>query len=219
MTKTYREDFATAVSTMESTMWSSFKAEGAPPIPFIYGGRTFDLRKRDERGDAARVVTDTYVREHAEFNDAAMSRYRERGGTGEGPAVVLTDAALLERIANVILYDEIADENPYKSQHNEYPIMSEIQLARRREGKHQGKREGVSAREVAFGQAYSIGTDGRSYAEPIRRERSNKENIFMDEATTSRVREQRGAYADFIAEKPVVTYVMSQAEREARGWQ
>lgn len=216
MTKTtYREDFATSVRAIESAMWALFKADDSPPIPFTYGGRTYDLRAIPERTEAIRSLTDDYALSHAEFNDAAMAAYRERGGDGEGPAVVLTDSALLDRLANVLLYEDFTDENPRKMQDAEYPVMSETQLARRREGKHVGKREGVAGREVAFGQSHSVGVDGRNYAAPTRRERSDKENAFIDDAAMARNSDRQRAYNEFTREQPVITYNLYEDDAKA----
>jgi hypothetical protein len=119
------------------------------------------------------------------------------GKTGEWP-----DSIALERIANLCLYEELTDPNPDKITTEEYPIMSETQLARRREGKHR-KKEANYRIEVPLGIAENYGTDGRVYDYPTRRDRSERENSFVDTEAKSRNEERRSVYNAFVNGKSV----------------
>lgn len=204
--QTYIERTTAAIEALEQALRSRFKAEGAPAIPYVYNGATYDIRDRETRMLVVAAITDGYYHRHAEYTQKRIDRWAEKGCGGERPATPTTDGALLDRLNDIILYDDFVDSNPNKAREAEYPVFSETQLARRREGKHQGKREGVVGREVAFGQSNSVGVDGRNYATPIRRERSDKENTFMDAGTKSRNRERQQAYDAFTKEQPVITY-------------
>lgn len=107
------------------------------------------------------------------------------------------DSAALERMANLIIYEELSDSHPDKMTREEYPIMSETQLSRRKEGKHR-KKEANYRIEVPFKLAENVGVDGRNYALPVRRDRSLRENVAVDEQAKSRNKERRKRYTDFI---------------------
>lgn len=84
------------------------------------------------------------------------------------------DSAPLERLASLILREELTDSNPYKMRHEAEPILSENQYRRRTEGKHESRlgKDGKLRpliREVPITLAENIGTDGRDYSFPNRR--------------------------------------------------
>jgi hypothetical protein len=106
-------------------------------------------------------------------------------------------------IADMVLNEELTDPNPYKVTHNEYPILSETQLARRREGKHTRKKDNPII-EVPLGIAENYGTDGRMYDYPTRRQRSERENMFVDKEAKIRNKERRDRYTEFTKTQPVV---------------
>lgn len=204
MDKTYREELAQAIGEIEQLMRDNFKSNGTP-IPFTYGSQMYDLRNRQARVSVIDRITDDYVRQHAEFNDAAKSAYYARGGSGEGPATVPVDSALLDRLADVLLYEELTDENPHKVANNEYPILSEIQMERRKFGARGSENTNMRG-EVALntdddiddaasrhhsGVGSQLATDGKVYRYPIRRTRSKQELIFLD--TNTKVQNQRRA--------------------------
>ena len=66
---------------------------------------------------------------------------------------------VLERLASLILFDDITDEDRMKARNTEYPILSDDQLDRRERG------------EVSEVWAESVATDGRDYALPTRENR------------------------------------------------
>jgi hypothetical protein len=106
-------------------------------------------------------------------------------------------------ITDMILNEELTDPNPYKVTHNEYPILSETQLARRREGKHTRKTDNPII-EVPLSIAENYGTDGIGYDYPTRRKRSERENMFVDKEAKIRNKERRDRYADFTKVQPVI---------------
>jgi hypothetical protein len=118
------------------------------------------------------------------------------------------DAAALERLADLCLYEEITDSNPDKMTTEEYPIMSDTQLARRREGKHR-KKEANYRIEVPLGIAENYGIDGKVHDYPTRRQRSERENSFVDKEARARNKERKHAYNEFTKVQPVVVRKIS----------
>jgi hypothetical protein len=112
--------------------------------------------------------------------------------TGELP-----DAKALERLADLCLYEELTDPNEHKVMHNEYPILSETQIARRQEGKHTRKNDNPKI-EVPFSIASNVGVDGRNHNMPTRRERSDRENSLVDKEARSINLEIKKAYNAFV---------------------
>jgi hypothetical protein len=81
------------------------------------------------------------------------------------------DGALLERMTNVILHEELTDNDEHKMSRNEYPILSDSMYERRVEGKHQSsskRKDKLIFREVPLSHARNIGTDGNNYNTPSR---------------------------------------------------
>lgn len=124
--------------------------------------------------------------------------------TGELP-----ESSQLERLANALLEEELADDSAWKSRQSEYAFFSEEQLARRRDGVHQRKNEGGQS-EVKLEKAWSIGANGKDYRKPKRRERSDNENIKIDEQTKSRNKERLNKYREFTKVQPVITRHISE---------
>jgi hypothetical protein len=116
--------------------------------------------------------------------------------TGEMP-----DSTALERMADLCLYEELTDNDRMKVRNNEYPFLSETQLARRQEGLH--ARGGTSG-EVPLSAADSIGTDGKSYGTPTRRERNSRENRFVDKEAKIRNKDRKHRYTEFTKVQPVI---------------
>jgi hypothetical protein len=113
--------------------------------------------------------------------------------TGEMP-----DAVALERLADLCLYEELTDSNPDKMTAEEYPIASDTQLARRREGRHVKKDS--QRKEVSFEATGTIGTDGKDYRMPTRK--VNEE--LSDKKAKSRNAERRRNYTAFTKIQPVI---------------
>jgi hypothetical protein len=150
------------------------------------------LQRSTKRGEIPREARIVKIEELTE-------RYYEK--TGEMP-----DGVALERLADLCLYEELTDDDRMKVRNNEYPFLSETQLARRQEGLH--ARGGTSG-EVPLAAAESVGTDGRSYGIPTRRERNSRENRFVDKEARSRNKERKHKYAEFTKVQPVIVRKMS----------
>jgi hypothetical protein len=131
-----------------------------------------DIQDRRQRMAAVKQLADQYIAQ-----------------VGERP-----DPAQLERLTDYILREELADKNPHKVRHAEYPIFSDRQLM---------LREG---REAPIKAAATVATDGRDYRKPVRRKRSDYENRFVDEKAKSRNKYRRQTYKRNTSPGPVVTY-------------
>jgi hypothetical protein len=119
--------------------------------------------------------------------------------TGEMP-----DGKALERLADLCLYEELTDDDRMKMRNNEYPIMSNEQLARRQEGFH--SRGNTVSGEVPLEAADTVSIDGRSYGIPSKRQRNTRENNFVDKKAKIRNKERKRNYAEFTKVQPVITY-------------
>jgi hypothetical protein len=109
--------------------------------------------------------------------------------TGEMP-----DAVALERLADLVLYEELTDSNEHKISQTEYPFLSERQFDRRdnREVKSRYDMDGNAA-------------DGRKHGIPTRRERTGYENRFIDKKAKIRNKDRKKAYTEFTKVQPVIT--------------
>ncbi|MGC4375787.1 hypothetical protein WD019_02430 [Fictibacillus sp. Mic-4] len=127
------------------------------------------------------------------------------------------DKELIEKMTDAVLHEELTDTDQWKVKHNEYPFLSETQLARRKDGIHQRKNEGGSG-EVSLNKAWAIDVTRKDYSLPKRKDRTNNDQIAIENATKSRNKEIHRKYREFTKEQPVTTYTLSQEELEARGW-
>lgn len=98
----------------------------------------------------------------------------------ERPRALLTPP-VLERLADVLLYDDLADRSSGKARGNS-PIMSAHQELRRRSA------------EYALNHADMIDEDGRSQRTPRRRHRLARELRFLDEAEHTKNRARNAQY-------------------------
>jgi hypothetical protein len=146
-----------------------------------------EMQRATKRGELPREIRLVKIEELTE------SYY---GNTGEMP-----DGVALERLADLCLYEELTDNDRMKVRNNEYPFLSETQLARRQEGLHA---RGGTPGEVPLSAADSIGTDGKSYGIPTRRERNSRENRFVDKEAKIRNKDRKHRYAEFTKVQPVI---------------
>ncbi|MGX5702369.1 hypothetical protein [Bacillus cereus] len=130
------------------------------------------ISDRDVRAEEIKSLTDAFVET-----------------VGERP-----DPKQLERLADLLLYEELSDTHPDKMTREEYPIMSEHQLSRRHSG------------EVSMKVAEEYGVDRRNYKPPVRRKRTRKETWQIDREAKSRNEERRKAYREFMGVQAVNTY-------------
>lgn len=130
------------------------------------------ISNRDIRAKEIKLLTDAYV-----------------GTVGERP-----EPKQLERLADLLLYEELHDTHPDKMTLAEYPIMSDHQLSRRHSG------------EVSMKVAEEYGSDKRCYKPPVRRKRTRKETWEIDREAKSRNEERRKAYREFTRVQAVKVY-------------
>jgi len=112
--------------------------------------------------------------------------------TGKRP-----DDKALERLSDLILYEELTDPHPDKVTRTEYPFLSETQFDERHKG------------EASFKLAEEYGVDGRNHKPPTRRDRTGYENRLVDKKARARNKERQRRYNDFTRVQPVVVTKMS----------
>lgn len=96
--------------------------------------------------------------------DSLIDRYIEH--TGERP-----DGRALYQLGSIIAYDYMeGDMRKNKASVEEYPILTDRQLAIRKTGARESRGvQGVVNFEVPLDNATNIGSDGADYSPPIRR--------------------------------------------------
>ncbi|MFW5434334.1 hypothetical protein [Paenibacillus apiarius] len=118
------------------------------------------IEDRDERMTAVQALIDEYVAQ-----------------IGERP-----DGAILEQLTDYILFEELEGDTRTDKINDEYPILSERQMARRYE------------REYSLDLAENHDTDGVSRAAPTRRRRIAKEERFVDKLARMKNRQRKAQY-------------------------
>ncbi|MEK3887272.1 hypothetical protein [Bacillus sp. FSL K6-3431] len=176
-----------------------------------------DIRTRTKAGELPleqRIIevekaSSRYAVEHARLNVLAREKERlvaeEKNRQPRELPFNPPDANLLEQLANLVLHEDLTDTTAWKSRQSEYPFLSDLQLARRRDGVHQRKNEGGSG-ELNFTTADFVGIDGKDHRVPLRKMRTLTDNLTIDENTRSRNKERRRKYNEFTKIQPVITY-------------
>jgi hypothetical protein len=138
------------------------------------------LQQATKRGELPREVRLVRIEQLTE-------EYYEK--TGEMP-----DAVALERLADLCLYEELNNPSLTKMQDEEYPIMSERQYDRRQSA------------EVATGNRMdNNAADGQKHTSPLRRNRSDYENRYVDKKAKTRNKGRKKTYQEFTQVQPVIT--------------
>lgn len=211
---TYTELFAVLVADLEITIK---RRKNDASIRFGYGGAEYDVADRTERMELIERISDDYVKAHADVNQRAIDAWEERGGKGERPVSLTLNTALIDKLTDAVLDEELTDPDPYKMQHADYPILSKIQLARRREGRRGTDdsnmcgettilEDGDDSSNLHARTGVYLASDGRDYRLPIRRTRTLRELMFVDENATIRNEARAAQYEHDIAPSKVVTY-------------
>lgn len=130
------------------------------------------IEDRDERMTAVQVLIDEYVT-----------------AIGERP-----DGAIIEQLTDYILYEELEGDMRTDKINDEYPILSERQMARRFE------------RECGLEVAENHDAEGRNRATPIRRRRSAKETRFVDKLAQMKNRRRNAQYKRDTSPGSVISY-------------
>lgn len=141
------------------------------------------ISNRDVRAKEIKSLTDAYV-----------------GTVGERP-----EPKQLERLADLLLYEELHDKDRMKVRNNEYPIMSDTQIQRRQEGTRQRKGNGS---EIPLKAAFGLAADSLNHGIPRRRKRTINEMLRSDRAK-SRNKERHQQYREFTKVQPLRSYVIS----------
>ncbi|HAM79630.1 hypothetical protein [Ornithinibacillus bavariensis] len=109
------------------------------------------------------------------------------------------DVSALNRLATLILDDEITNPDVYKMTHMEYPIMSHRQEVRRNKA------------QVSIKWADEVGTDGKNYRQKSREMNRRKRNIMNEHIDgadiNARNKERWRRYLEFTKVQPVFTYI------------
>ena len=148
---------------------TDYKAQFAENVDAIIAS---NIEDRTERMASVKALIDRYI---SDYN-------------------VPPDMAQLERLSNYILREELTDNRPDKVALEEYPIMSERQLERRRSS------------EVPLKVAEEYGADGRNYRVPKRRKLSTREMIFVDQHAKIRNKVRADQYRRDTAPSKIAVY-------------
>ncbi|WP_227255926.1 hypothetical protein [Bacillus thuringiensis] len=114
----------------------------------------------------------------------------------------LPDSDQLERLSDLLLYEELHDKDRMKVRNNEYPIMSERQLIRRRN------------EEISEKMYEEYGVDKRNHKVPTRRFRFKNEIRFVDTCARIRNNERRKKYREFTNIQPVIVYYIKDIKKK-----
>jgi len=114
----------------------------------------------------------------------------------------IPDGVALERLADLILHEELTDMNEHKVSQTEYPFLSESQFDRR------------ESKEIATGgdRMSMNAADGGKHEKPDRRVRNGYENLLIDKRARSRNKERRQKYEEFTKVQPVITWNLRENE-------
>lgn len=169
---------------------------------------------RHERAELIRKATAAYAYSHGEYNDRkrelARIKAEELNRKPAEPPFNPPDSALLERMTDLFLHEELTDTAPDKATKYEYPFLSAYQLARRRDGSYTGDVK-TQQGESPLNAAATFGQDFRNYKTPIRRKRSLYEDLFVDKAARIKNAERQRKYSAFIAPGEVIVYKRGEA--------
>lgn len=218
--QTYIERTTAAIEALEVALRAKYKCEGTPAVDFPYGGRTYDIRDRETRMLVVAAIQDAYYREHGEFNQNALDAWYAKGCAGQRPSPVAANAALMDRLTNAVLYEELTDEDAHKAQHNEYPIYSDTQLERRREGRRGSESTNMRGETAirdddAAGTGVVLAADGRnSRTGAGRRKRTPGENNAVDAGAKIRNKARASQYKRDIATVTTATYNLRDTDGE-----
>jgi hypothetical protein len=120
------------------------------------------------------------------------------------------------KLTEMILHEELSDNHPDKMTREEYPILSDAQLARRQEGKHVKNNDKTTRIEVPLEVASEYGTDMRSYKYPKRRVRSERENVSVNKRTGSENRLRKLKHKAFVDGQDYVEVINDRGEKEKK---
>lgn len=138
------------------TITNEFQAGKHAEQAHAYADLLWHLAQADKRAGSPSLAADRC----ASVDRLCEAHYAQVGQ--------MPDSNVLERLASLILFDELTDDTPYKTRNTEYPIESE----------HKEKRHNDGITSASF--ADTVGIDGRDYRTPHRRKRTPSENAYVD---------------------------------------
>ncbi|MGF7045709.1 hypothetical protein J2T13_000169 [Paenibacillus sp. DS2015] len=191
MTMTYTELFAELVTNVEETIRLRKNDES---VRLSYVGEAYDVADRVDRMELIQRISDDYVSAHADVNHRAIDRWEDSGCKGERPVSISLNTALLDRLADAVLDEEITDPHPDKVTRDEYPFLSERQLNRRRDN------------EYSLSLAENYDTDGVNRGKPERRHRTARESRFIEKVSQAKNRRRNAQYKRDTSNGDVVSY-------------
>jgi hypothetical protein len=137
-----------------------------------------DIKRKTKAGELTREARIAEI-------DSVTEEWFAR--TGDMP-----DAKQLERLADLILHEELTDNDRMKVRNNEYPFFSESQLDERYRS------------EASFKLAEEQGVDGTNHKPPVKRMRSRREDYLIDKKAKTKNKERQRKYNEFTKTQPVV---------------
>jgi hypothetical protein len=137
-----------------------------------------DIRSRTKAGELPREVRIAEI-------DRVTEEWFAR--TGDMP-----DAKQLERLADLILHEELTDNDRMKVRNNEYPFFSDSQLDERYRS------------EASFKLAEEQGVDGANHKPPVKRMRSRREDYLVDKKAKTKNKDRQRKYNEFTKAQPVI---------------
>lgn len=150
---------------------------------------------RPERMAIIDKVSKEYTYQHAWANEIATENERRSAeAAGRKPRelpINPPESELLDKLADLILYEELTDATPYKIANTEYPIMSANMMEER------------SEKDV---QLVGVDYETDRKATGKRRKRTRREDYLVDKNAKARNAERRRKYHEFTKVQPVTTY-------------
>lgn len=119
---------------------------------------------------------------------------------GEKPEIYM-----LELLTDYILHDDLADDDPYKVERQEYPILSSRQFQRRQRGEN-GRQKSNMKGELPLQAAHTYSVDGVNRCYPRRRKRGIREQIYVDQKAKIKNKERAAQYKRDTAPSKVTMY-------------
>jgi hypothetical protein len=169
-----------------------YKTEGS--IYYTYNTSVYNVSNRAVRMVLIQRIADDYVKAHADINQERISHWQERGGKGERPISLSLNTALIDMLTNAVLDEELTDKHPDKITREEYPFLSEYQFDRRQRN------------EYSLDLAESYDSTGRNHAKPKRRQRTAREERFIDRVAQAKNRKSDAQYKRNTSAGPINTY-------------
>lgn len=143
-----------------------------------------DIKRRTKAGELPRDVRIAEI-------DRVTEEWFARTGK-------LPDAKQLEKLADLILHEELTDTHPDKVTKTDYPFFSESQFDERHRA------------EASFKLAEEQGVDGRNHKPPVKRRRSNREDYIVNKKAKSKNKERQRKYTEFTKTQPVIKSNLSE---------